>query len=130
LRRRQRPTPAGAVDAKTLTRDFDNEVCGSQLYSGKVFDIQGALEYVSRGEGGSGPSLALVGAKYVDVRCALDESGLSAAAAVEPKSTVTIRGLVTGKSDGRFVYVEPCEVAPRAAHRDSGDPARRSRSAK
>jgi hypothetical protein len=106
-------TPVGSVEATTLTADFDNEVRVSQMYAGKIYGIRGDLVYAQdHGDQGLGPHLVLKGAKYVDVACQVETSELPALAKLEPRTNVAIRGVITGKSDGRFVYVQPCIVAP------------------
>lgn len=106
-------TPSGIVDAVTLTAEFDNQVRASQVYSGRTYDIKGTLVYAKdSGDLGLGPHLVLKGAKYVDVACQLEARDLGAVAELPPRADVTIRGVITGKTDGRFLYVKPCIVAP------------------
>jgi hypothetical protein len=106
-------TPSGIVDAVTLTAEFDNQVRASQIYSGRTYDIKGTLVYAKdSGDLGLGPHVVLKGAKYVDVACQLEARDLGAVAELSPRADVTIRGVITGKTDGRFLYVKPCIVAP------------------
>jgi hypothetical protein len=102
--------PVDTIDATALAADFRNEARGAQLYSGKVYDIRGQLRRVITDDK-EGPYLMLRGADR-DVSCHFEPSELQAVAQLEADTTVTVRGVITGKTTGVVVFVKPCIVAP------------------